>query len=77
MAQNPCLYNASSSNWKGQETKEYTIAEHFNKINCTHGHLDKYISQHNYYMKLTREKSGQISKLLTSKQQWRTNKMHI
>ncbi len=57
MAQNPCLYNTSSSNWKGQESRYDMIVQWAKKMNCTWAHLDKWMASQGISMGSWRDRT--------------------
>ena len=70
---NPAIYNHWSANYKVREVKQDLIAEKAQKMCCTYGLVDRWINSfRNYYVKLTKSKSGQATGCLTDRQRWVT-----
>ena len=66
---NSAIYNHGSTNYKGRKVKQDLIAEQAQKMCCTYNLMDKWITSfHNYYMKLTKSKSGQVTESMTDRQ---------
>ena len=63
---NPPIYNHVSANFKRQEVKADLITDQVRKMCCIYGLLERWIHNfRNYYMKLTKQKSGQAVESLT------------